>query len=501
MKNHLSAKWPVFLFCLALMILVSFPVLADEPEEGYADRNSVLPQGSTLHLTKVWEDTYEEDALFEVKCKIKENEEGAEAKALAGARKTGSQVPPEPLKVTESDTVSYTVEKVEPEGYNQLTFTIDVKDEHAGARRARGLQNVGTTVITKEITLPQSENFSGSYYDFEIRELTQGYKTTYGGNAIDGFYAKNQYDGIDIRVTKHWSEGLDRKPVTVELIRDGIDTGTTLTLQDDNQWTDSFRSLPRKNADNREYVYTIKELTSDYMWYCTGDAKNGFELYNNQPSVTAADPPVKKTLNGDTPQEDSTFEFTLKALPDKSRFESSDGTMPMPEAAAGEPSMTLSITGPQSGEFGDFTFTKPGTYVYEVTETDKGETGYTYDHSVYELHYEVTLTDNEVTGEHGILACDLSVYKNDERTDVSELEFANTYKAPEESSEDSDSSENSSNESPKPSSENSAEKQEPVKYAEAVKTGDTSHLAAWAGLLLAMVAVTAIVLLRRVSMP
>lgn len=95
---------------------------------------------------------------------------------------------------------------------------------------------------------------------------------------------------------------------------------------------------------------------------------------------------VQKTFTGRTWNDSDEFKYTLKSI---------DGA-PMP--ADGD---EISIGKPASGNsntatFGDIKFTKEGVYEYEITETDGGLGGVTYDKHAAKV--TVTVTEDEKTG-------------------------------------------------------------------------------------------------------
>ena len=151
------------------------------------------------------------------------------------------------------------------------------------------------------------------------------------------------------------------------------------------------------------YTYTVKETTeSGAGWTCDNaehevvitvkDNGNGTltaavttpasitNTYGDFQPLTVADPPVSKVVEGD-PAVMPTFEFTMTGA---------EGA-PMPEGSANG-AKTVALQGAGSVEFGDITFTKPGTYTYTVAETKGGADGWTNDTQTYTVVY--TVTDN-----------------------------------------------------------------------------------------------------------
>jgi pilin isopeptide linkage protein/LPXTG-motif cell wall-anchored protein len=134
-----------------------------------------------------------------------------------------------------------------------------------------------------------------------------------------------------------------------------------------------------------------------------------------------SDPPVSKQITGDTPSEDSLFTFRLTADPASSTLPSDMLKMPMPQGIEPLQTMTVSVKGAGSYEFGNITFTQPGTYVYRITEENTGADGYTYDDSVFTVKYVVTADDASRS-----LKCVRTITKDGETAD--DVIFTNVYK-------------------------------------------------------------------------
>jgi pilin isopeptide linkage protein len=94
---------------------------------------------------------------------------------------------------------------------------------------------------------------------------------------------------------------------------------------------------------------------------------------------------------------------------------------PMPEGSAGGVK-TVELTGPGEREFGVMTFTDPGVYVYEISEIDMGDPGYTYDPGVYTLTFTVAAEGSALTVKSRTLT------KSGNAAEAAA--FANAYKAP-----------------------------------------------------------------------
>ena len=97
-------------------------------------------------------------------------------------------------------------------------------------------------------------------------------------NSLDNGY-------IDVNVTKQWRDGDDQdglrpESITVKLLCGGQETGSTLTLSAENNWSGIFREL-RAYEHGKRLVYTVAEVeVPGYTSRLTGDAATGFNIMN-----------------------------------------------------------------------------------------------------------------------------------------------------------------------------------------------------------------------------
>lgn len=90
---------------------------------------------------------------------------------------------------------------------------------------------------------------------------------------------------IDIPVSKSWV-GPKGDSVTVKLKADGVDTGKTVTLSEDNDWKASFTGMPKYTTSGDEITYTLEEAdvsgvdADKYHVDVTGDVEHGFTITN-----------------------------------------------------------------------------------------------------------------------------------------------------------------------------------------------------------------------------
>lgn len=116
------------------------------------------------------------------------------------------------------------------------------------------------------------------------------------------------WPNVHINVTKDWQDGDNRDQkrtdsVEVELYRDGVATGQTLTLSAANNWSSTFTAEQYEHSNNfsespddREYVYTVKEITNipEYDTVVTGSAVDGFTITNTYTPATISIPVLKQ---------------------------------------------------------------------------------------------------------------------------------------------------------------------------------------------------------------
>jgi pilin isopeptide linkage protein len=253
-------------------------------------------------------------------------------------------------------------------------------------------------------------------------ELEASTAITSDGVAQDGItFANTKMSAQDIEVTKQWV-GPTTDSVTVNLLANGT-VVETAELTPGSNWAATF-SVDAIDAAGNDIAYTVTEdAVPNFTTQITGDEADGFVVTNTYEGIVVNDPPVTKTVTGDTPDADATFAFTLAAQPEESTLPDGMTAMPMPAAADGAQSMQTTIVGSGTSEFGELTFTQAGTYVYRVTEENTGETGYTYDTSVYEVIYTVENGNGELT-------CTRTITKDGEVVDQASFDFTNVYQNP-----------------------------------------------------------------------
>jgi len=151
----------------------------------------------------------------------------------------------------------------------------------------------------------------------------------------------------------------------------------TVRPDGEGKWYYTFHA-PRYDQDGNEIKYVIREGPVDYF----APSYEGYDITNSPVKPVDADPPVLEKVVEGSGAPSRRFRFLLEAkdgapLPDKA-----SGTVKSYERDGGGPV-----------EFGTFTFTCPGTFVYTIYETAGSEAGWTYDDARYTLTFVVAAKD------------------------------------------------------------------------------------------------------------
>lgn len=122
----------------------------------------------------------------------------------------------------------------------------------------------------------------------------------------DSLSIQNEPVKISISVMKKWV-GPTGNEVLIHLLADGVNTGKTVTLSADGNWTGSFEDLRKYHPDGSEIVYTVQEdPIENYQSVVTGDASDGFTVTNTSTATISI--PVTKQWIG-TPAEKAVIEL------------------------------------------------------------------------------------------------------------------------------------------------------------------------------------------------
>ena len=236
--------------------------------------------------------------------------------------------------------------------YKADHIEVDTKDTSTGA------------FLTKAYNVHSGLTPNDAKFDFSIAEVDADGNPVEDGytNTGSADYTKGQTETtavVDLGQISYTTEGTHYYKVSE-------------TSADSNGWT---------KAENSDF--TVKVTVTDNGKGQLVATVSGTGSIANAYSVTpvVSDPPVTKVVEGN-PSKDATFSFTL--TPDNPAY-------PMPTGTENGVK-TTSITGSSSSEFGEISFTAPGTYTYTVAEVQGNAGGYTYDTNTHSIKY--TVTDN-----------------------------------------------------------------------------------------------------------
>jgi pilin isopeptide linkage protein/LPXTG-motif cell wall-anchored protein len=154
-------------------------------------------------------------------------------------------------------------------------------------------------------------------------------------------------------------------------------------------------------------TYTIKNSEGDKVEVLS--FTNTYQARATDPALMV-DPPVKKTVEGN-PLTKGTFTFSLTAQ---------NPAHPMPPGSNGGVKL-MTIIGPGEEDFGVWSYTAEGVYIYVVKEVSNKEVGYTYDTAIYTITDTVTDVDGQF-----VLA---RVVTNNLDQSVTALSFTNKFKS------------------------------------------------------------------------
>ncbi len=301
---------------------------------GYNVTNTHTPGKTSVQVTKAWVDENNQDGKRPESVTIKlladDVDTGKTVTLSADNNWTDTFTELDIFKSGEvGQRVVYTVEEVAVDGYDEPEIkgdaetgyivtnchtpeTVDVSgsktwddaNNQDGKRPASITINLLKKVGEGEVTLVESKivkadaegNWTWSFANLpkyengvEIvysisEEAVAGYTSEVSGYNVTNRYAPAK---ISFPVTKVWAvingpTNGHPDSITIKLIANGQDTGKTLVLSKDNDWTNTFIELDRFK-DGKEIVYTIDEiLVENYECIITGDAENGFVVLNTQ---------------------------------------------------------------------------------------------------------------------------------------------------------------------------------------------------------------------------
>jgi len=291
---------------------------------GYNILNTHTPETTFVNGTKHWDDNDDQDG---------KRPESITVNLLANGEKVNSQVVTaagnwtynftDLPKYAEGSEIEYTVEEVAVKGYTTELDGYDIynthtpettivegtkswndKDNQDGKRPEKIIVNLlanGEKVDTQVVTADNDWKYSfkdlpvykdGQKLTYTVSEETvKDYTTEYDGTNIINSYTPGK---TSASVVKVWNDagnqdGIRPAKITVKLLADGQDTGKTVTLSVDNNWTQSITGLDEKKG-GKAIKYTWAEENVPEGYELTGNTADGTvtTLTNKHvPEVTA----------------------------------------------------------------------------------------------------------------------------------------------------------------------------------------------------------------------
>lgn len=208
---------------------------------------------------------------------------------------------------------------------------------------------------------------------------------------------KPDVEFIDLDVTKVWDEfdnDSSRRPtsITISLLKNGEDTGKSLTLTEDDDWKGMFGDLPKYDGYGNEISYTVVEDIVDYYYYDVEWLDEGYIVQNHSRPWIPRIPgtpgnvgavKVTKTVSGGA-EANKDYKFAVK-------FTYKDGETYTHE-------FTLN---PKTNKEFLFDYIPVGTKVEIKEKTTGYKTTYTMDgKAVSEFEVEIGKTHNVVVDNH-----------------------------------------------------------------------------------------------------
>ncbi|MCY7103171.1 Spy0128 family protein [Streptococcus oralis] len=147
-----------------------------------------------------------------------------------------------------------------------------------------------------------------------------------------GLVFKNIYTPAktEVSVKKVWNDadnqdGKRPTSVTVKLLADGQDTGKTLELNKENNWSGSFTALDVNKA-GKAIAYTVIETTKveGYISEVTGDATSGFTITNSYTPETIDITVTKNWNDADNQDGKRPDKITVNLLADGTKIDSKE---------------------------------------------------------------------------------------------------------------------------------------------------------------------------------
>ena len=296
---------------------------------GFTVTNTHTPEKTSIDVTKSWDDNGNQDGIRKDSVTVILVADGVETETTLVLSEdnnwTGSFTDLDKYK--DGKEIVYTVKEVAVDGYTSevvenenggftitnthtpektsvsVTKTWNDNDNQDGIRPEEITVYLYADDAVKEtVTIKPNADGNWSYtftdldkYDngkaitYTVGEkAVDGYTTDLGGGVETGFVITNTHtpEKTNLPVNKVWKDnsnqdGYRPENITVELLADGVETTTTLTLNANNNWADTFVNLD-KYKNGKEIVYSVKEVTVNehYTSVVEKNANGGYTVTN-----------------------------------------------------------------------------------------------------------------------------------------------------------------------------------------------------------------------------
>lgn len=292
---------------------------------------------------------------------------------------------------------------------NKATVSVGDHDYDTNTTGGDVEVNTGDLTISKEIILTEGQ---GTEIDTD-KEFTFTITLT-GTNdqPLTGTYQYKIGDG-DTQELDFNDEGqatLNLKHKESATVT-GLPEGAKYTVTEADYTADGYTTTSTENAEG-----TITEAGSEVQFTNTYNPSSVVIGNDTNAGIT-----VQKTFTGRQWTEGDEFQFTI------SNISAPEGvTAPMPEGTTIIISAEGAVAGINHGAFGSMTFGTVGTYTYEISEIDSGQTGIQYDSHKATVTVEVTDSGN------GSLKAEVTYDNTEAETESDEdvkgaAAFTNTY--------------------------------------------------------------------------
>ncbi|BDD39628.1 Cna B-type domain-containing protein [Streptococcus ruminantium] len=285
--------------------------------------NTYKPSTTSIKVNKVWKDKDNQDGLRPTSITVNLLADGEVVKTetiTPNADGDWSHTFTDLPEYKNGKKITYTVSEEKVEGYETTVEGTTITNTHtpettevAGTKtwndnndqdgkRPKSItvnlladgQPVASKIVTaddnwayKFSNLPAKKNGAAITYTISEKAVAD-YTTTYDGYNITNSYTPGE---TSVTATKVWEDNNNqdglRKEIKLELYADGVATGQSQTLSEENNWKATWTGLAKK-ANKKDIVYTVKEVTAidGYTSKVTQTSTNNFTITNTHTPET-----------------------------------------------------------------------------------------------------------------------------------------------------------------------------------------------------------------------